>query len=68
MAPAPFLHCSFHENAVFYNGRVALANKQSRYVVKLYGTLFPFYLQSLCSQLRVLVQGKEVEVTLRSDE
>ena len=68
VAPAPFLHCTFNENSVFYNGRVALANKQSRYVVKLFGTLFPFFLQSLCSQLRQQLKGREVEVTLRSDE
>ena len=73
-APAPFLNCTYNESQVFYNGKVQLANKQQRYQLKIYGIIFPYYLQSICTLLKQQVkrqsylEEKELEVQLRADE
>ena len=47
IAPAPFVNCTYNECQTFYSGKVTLANKQSKYQLKIYGIIFPFYLHSI---------------------
>lgn len=47
IAPSPFVSCTYNECQTFYSGKVSLANKQQRYQLKLYGVIFPYYLQSI---------------------